>query len=65
LGAVAANYIEPVRYKQYKDGSVVVFGNDNLTKQTIEINAERVINCTGPWFNNKRKLLANPAEKTS
>lgn len=65
LGAVAANYMEAVRYKQYKDGSVVVFANDSLTKQTIEIKAERVINCTGPWFNNTIKLLANSAEKTS
>jgi len=65
LGAVTANYTEAKRYKQYKDGSVVVFANDNLSGQPIEIKAERVINCTGPWFNNTIEISTNFAEITS
>ena len=64
LGAVAANYTEAIRYKQYQDGSVVVSASDHLSGQTIEIKADRVINCTGPWFNNTIKLLTNSAEIT-
>lgn len=65
LGAVTANYTEAKSYKQYQDGSVVVFANDNLSRQPIEIKAERVINCTGPWFNNTTEILTNFAEITS
>jgi glycerol-3-phosphate dehydrogenase len=65
LGAVAANYTKAVNYRQYPDGSVVVFANDELSGQTIEIMAEKVINCTGPWFNNTLRLSEIPGKENS
>jgi glycerol-3-phosphate dehydrogenase len=64
MGAVAANYTEAKRYKQYQNGCVVVLAKDNLSGQDIEIRADRVVNCTGPWFNNTMEILTNTTEET-
>jgi glycerol-3-phosphate dehydrogenase len=48
-GAVISNYTKATGYKEYNDGTVVVSSRDALSGQAIDIKAERVINCTGPW----------------
>jgi glycerol-3-phosphate dehydrogenase len=56
-GAVISNYTKATKYTEYSDGTVVVSARDILSCQKMDIKAERVINCTGPWYDDTLRRI--------
>ncbi|RMF67596.1 MAG: glycerol-3-phosphate dehydrogenase/oxidase, partial [Calditrichaeota bacterium] len=49
-GAVAANYVEMVRFMRNEDRITGVLAKDGLSGEEFEIRARLVVNNGGPWF---------------
>lgn len=50
-GAVVANYVGTTTLNQHKDSLIVVTSQDQLSGQSFDILAKKVVNITGPWIN--------------
>ena len=56
-GAVISNYTRAIKYKELREGNVLVLAEDTLSGQTLEVKAKRVITCTGPWYQDMAKMI--------
>ncbi len=57
LGATAMNYIKMTQFL-YDEHNIVngIVVQDQMTKETFQINAKRIINATGPWVDILREM---------
>jgi glycerol-3-phosphate dehydrogenase len=50
LGTVASNYVKAVRLVPQKDSGILIHARNEINAEPIDIRAENVINCSGPWM---------------
>jgi len=61
-GNMAFNYLEAKELGKKNEKITSVVCLDNTTKEQLSIQAKHVVNATGPWFDNTRKLDARSTE---
>lgn len=64
MGVLVSNYVEAKAFLKHADGRISgVLVKDKLTGALLEINAEVVVNATGPWADETKRLAKDSVEE--